>query len=225
MLTSAIEKLFASTSGLPEPLPADPVLLLASWLAEARRAANQPNPNAMALATATRGASPSVRIVLCKEIEAERGSLTLFTNYQSRKGTELDMNPRAAAVFHWDHQDRQARVEGRVERVSAAESDAYYRARPLVKKLAAWASDQSRPMEGRLDLLKRVAEVAERFAISAVDLLDASASVEVPRPAHWGGYRLIFNSVELWQGHAGRLHDRCRWEKKDGGWTHARLFP
>lgn len=225
MLTRAIEKLFASTSGLPGPLPADPVPLLASWLAEARRAANQPNPNAMALATATRDASPSVRIVLCKEVEAERGSLTFFTNYESRKSSEVEANPRAAAVFHWDHQDRQARVEGRVERVSAAESDAYFRARPLVKKLAAWASDQSRPMSGRLDLLKRVGEVAERFAISAADLLDPSASVQVPRPPHWGGYRLFFDSIELWQGHAGRLHDRCRWERKDSRWTHARLFP
>lgn len=225
MLTQAIERLFACTAGLPDPLPHDPVPTLASWLDEARRLAHQPNPNAMALATSTSDGRPSARIVLCRAIEPATASLTFFTNYQSRKGGELDANPRAAAVFHWDHQDRQARVEGRIERVSAAESDAYFQARPLVKRLAAWASDQSRPMTGRLDLLKRVAEVAERFAINAADLLDPSASADVPRPPHWGGYRLLFDSVELWQGHAGRLHDRCRWERSGRNWSHQRLFP
>src|ERR1700692_2338827 len=121
------------TETLPEPLPANPLQLAADWLAQARADAAQPNPNAMVLATVDGRGQPSARVVLCKDIAAEAGFITFYTNYLSRKGRELEVNPRAAIVFHWDHRHRQVRAEGRVERLPAAASDAYFRGRPAVR--------------------------------------------------------------------------------------------
>lgn len=225
MLRQAIEKLLAGTTGLPDPLPVDPMPTLAAWLDEARAAARQPNPNAMVVASATRDARPSARVVLCRSIEPGSASLTFFTNYDSRKSGEIDANHRVALLFHWDHFDRQARIEGRAERTSSAESDAYFLSRPLLSRLGSWASDQSRPLERRITLLERVVQAAERFEIGPAELLDPRGSPHVTRPPNWGGYRVHAESVELWQGHAGRLHDRARWDRAGDTWRSTRLFP
>ena len=137
------------TETLPDPLPANPLEIAAQWLAQARLDAAQPNPNSMVLATVDGRGQPSARVVLCKDIAAEAGFITFYTNYLSRKGRELEMNPRAAAVFHWDHRHRQVRAEGRVARMSDAESDAYFSSRPWQSRLGAWASRQSEPVESR----------------------------------------------------------------------------
>lgn len=225
MLERVLERMLSMAGGLPEPLPRDPMPLFAQWLDEALQAARQPNPNSMTLASSTREGRPSARIVLCRRIDPAAGALTFYTNYASRKGGELSENPRAAAVFHWDPQDRQARAEGVVERLTPGESDAYFRARPLLKRLGAWASDQSRPMPSRSTLLRRLAEVMERFEVTPADLLDSRSAIDIPRPDHWGGCRLVLDSVELWCGVEGRLHDRARWERDATGWRATRLFP
>jgi pyridoxamine 5'-phosphate oxidase len=166
-------------------------------------------------------------MVLCKALEVESGNVVFFTNYQSRKGGELEANPRAACVFHFDHWDRQARVEGRVERVSEAESDAYFATRPLLSRLGAWASAQSRPLERRGDLLKQFEAVMERFGVGWLGVAAGKTDKVIPRPPHWGGFRLRAERVELWQGVAGRLHDRGVWERGVGEaeWRRGRLQP
>ncbi len=198
-----------ATGKLPDPLPADPLPLLIAWFDEANRNAACPNPNAVALATATPNGLPSVRMVLCKAIEPLHGSALFFTNYTSRKAAELEANPHAAAVFHWDHAARQARLEGVVTRTSEAESDAYFASRPLLSQLGAWASQQSQPIDARFKLLDRLGSVMARFGVGTLD----DPSVRVPRPSHWGGYRLWLTSVELWMGADYRLHDRATWSR------------
>ncbi len=148
---------------MPDPLPANPLALAAQWLAQARSDAAQPNPDSMILATVDAAAIPSARVVLCKEIDAPAGFILFYTNYQSRKGRELKMNPRAAVVFHWDHRHRQVRAEGRVEQLSDAENDAYFRTRPWQSRIGAWASQQSEPVQSRAVL---AASVAARPAAS-----------------------------------------------------------
>ncbi len=220
----------AMVGGLPEPLPLEPMTLLATWLDQAVGDKHVPNPNAMVLATVGRVGGeprPSARVVLCKQLEPERGSLVFFTNYQSRKGEELAGCSRAACVFHWDHRERQARLEGTVERVSESESDEYFTTRPLLSRLGAWSSDQSRPLARRLDLLKRLEATLERFGVPWSDVVRGRTERAIPRPAHWGGFRLIADRVELWQGVAGRLHDRGVWIRADEGvaWSASRLQP
>src|SRR6516165_4741830 len=144
---------------LPDPLPPEPLAMAAAWLAEARALAVQPNPNAMVLATADAEGMPSARVVLCKELRPEPGILTFYTNYLSRKGRELDANPRAAAVMHWDALRRQLRVEGRITRTTAAESDAYFASRAWQSRIGAWASEQSAPLATRGDLHASVKRV------------------------------------------------------------------
>src|ERR1700730_19337442 len=151
------------TETLPDPLPANPLRLAADWLAQARTDAAQPNPNSMVLATVDGRGQPSARVVLCKDIAAETGFITFYTNYLSRKGRELEVNPRAAVVFHWDHRHRQVRAEGLVTRLSAAESDAYFSGRPWQSRLGAWASRQSEPIESREALRAAVADAARRL--------------------------------------------------------------
>jgi pyridoxamine 5'-phosphate oxidase len=148
---------------LPEPLPAEPLALAASWLAEATARGTQPNPNAMVLATTNAAGQPSARVVLCKQIEPDPGYLSFYTNYHSRKGYELESNPRAAIVMHWDALRRQLRVEGRAVQVSALESDAYFAPRNWRSRLGAWASQQSEPIASRGALLRNVAKVELRF--------------------------------------------------------------
>jgi pyridoxamine 5'-phosphate oxidase len=225
---------------LPEPLPADPVQVMADWLAQARIDAAQPNPNAMVLATVDARGRPSARVVLCKEIEVASGSILFYTNYESRKGGELAANPHAAVVFHWDQRHRQVRAEGSVERLSDAENDRYFRSRPWQSRLGAWASAQSRPVESRAALVAAVTEAARRFDIPYAgpgSEEPATIAVEVPRPAHWGGFRLRIEAIELWVEGDHRIHDRARWtraaptggppagSKPSAAWTVTRLQP
>ncbi len=204
------------TESLPDPLPANPLEVAAQWLAEAQREAAQPNPDSMVLATVDSRGHPSARVVLCKEIAAQQGYILFYTNYGSRKGSELAANPRAAAVFHWDHLRRQVRVEGRVEALSSAENDAYFSTRVWQKQLGAWASRQSQPVESRKVLVAAVAEEARRFGIPYQGpgfQEPESIAVSVPRPPYWGGYRLYADAVELWVEGEYRIHDRARFTR------------
>ena len=181
------------------------------WLDEAI-AAKVPEPNAMTLATVGADGRPSTRVVLIKGIDS-RG-LVWYTNYQSRKGRELAGNPHAALQFHWVEQERVVRIEGRVEFSDPAEADAYYASRPLASRIGAWASEQSEVLPSRADLVKRTAEMGLRYGLNP------------PRPPHWGGYRLVPDYWEFWQGRRSRLHDRiCYRTQPDGRWTRQRLSP
>ncbi len=225
-----------SDDRLADPLPAEPLETAAAWLAEAWRLHAQPNPNAMTLATCTADGHPSARIVLCKEIVPRPGYLVFYTNYRSRKGRELADNPRAAAVLLFDALQCQVRLEGLVETSPAAESEAYFASRALQSRIGAWASAQSQPIESRERLRAAVAETAQRFGIDPrAAAEDAAAEVQVPRPSHWGGYRLWAEAVELWVEGAARIHDRARWTRKlhrlqdgrmeAGTWSVTRLQP
>jgi pyridoxamine 5'-phosphate oxidase len=189
----------------------DPIKQFQHWLDQAI-AAQLPEPNAMTLATASREGIPSARIVLLKGLD-DRG-FVFYTNYESRKGQELTDNPHAALVFLWTVLERQVRIEGRVEKITAAEMDAYFQSRPLASRLGAWASDQSRIIPNR-DVLE------QRFA----ELKTIYADEKVPRPPHWGGYRVIPMQIEFWQGRTSRLHDRLRYRLEQGHWLLERLAP
>jgi pyridoxamine 5'-phosphate oxidase len=224
------------TETLPALLPANPLEIAAQWLVQAQREAAQPNPNAMVLATVDSRGYPSARVVLCKEIAAQQGYILFYTNYRSRKGSELQSNPRAAVVFHWDHLHRQVRAEGQVEALSDADSDAYFRTRAWQKQLGAWASQQSQPVQSREALVEAVVREARRFGIPFDGPGSAEPdhiSVEVPRPPNWGGYRLQVDAIELWVEGEYRIHDRARWTRAlvDGrsnpnaAWASTRLQP
>jgi pyridoxamine 5'-phosphate oxidase len=220
---------------LPDPLPAEPLELAASWLAEATRKQVQPNPNAMVLATADAAGQPSARVVLCKQIAPQPGFLTFYTNYQSRKGRDLHDNPRAAVVLHWDALHRQVRVQGLITQMSAAESDAYFATRNWQSRLGAWASQQSEPIGSRTELLGKVAKTALRLALPVpADEQQQDPGLRIARPPHWGGYRLWAATVELWVEGSARIHDRARWERRltarpdgfdAGPWSVSRLQP
>ncbi|HMA00411.1 MAG TPA: pyridoxamine 5'-phosphate oxidase [Steroidobacteraceae bacterium] len=224
------------TESLPDPLPGNPLQVVADWLAQARADAAQPNPNSMVLATVDSRGQPSARVVLCKDIAAEAGYLTFYTNYLSRKGRELEMNPRAAIVFHWDHRHRQVRAEGRVARLPAAESDAYFSTRPWPSRLGAWASRQSEPVDSRAAMCAAVTAAAQRLGVpygGPGSAEPAAMTVDIPRPAAWGGYRLNVESVELWVEGVFRIHDRARWTRDSDpersgdamNWSVTRLQP
>lgn len=199
--------------GLSEmDMDADPIRQFEAWFQHAV-AANLPEPNAMTLAAATPDGQPSARTVLLKAYDAS--GFTFFTNYDSRKGRELTTNPRAALLFFWPELQRQVRIEGTVERVSEAESDAYFATRPVGSRLGAWASRQSEVITGRDELEARVRELAEHYADG-----------EVPRPPFWGGFRVRPLTIEFWQGRPDRLHDRLRYVLGEaGGWRLERLSP
>jgi pyridoxamine 5'-phosphate oxidase len=215
---------------LPESLPAEPMSLFAEWFAYARQHSAQPNPDAMVLATVDEDGRPSARVVLCKQVSVEAGYIVFFTNYRSRKGHELIAHPAAASVFHWDALHRQVRIEGRVVRSPASESDAYFASRALESRIGAWASEQSAPLPSRAVLEQRVQAVAERFGIRS-DMEHA----DVPRPPHWGGFRLWIEAIELWIEGANRVHDRAVWRRRleprdefsfsAGAWDATRLYP
>lgn len=213
-------------SGLPDPLPAEPIAVLAEWLAQARAARSVPNPDAMILATVREGQQPAARVVLCKNVDVGAGELVFFTNYESAKAREIEANPRVCAVLHFDHVERQARVYGSVRRGSAEESDAYFATRPLLSRIGAWASRQSQPIASREDLVMQAAEVMQRFGVTIEQAMSNDPGAKIPRPPHWGAYRIRAESVELWAGSAGRLHDRALWERNESGnWTVYRLQP
>ena len=187
-----------------------PLTLFQRWLSDAI-AAKVPEPNAMTVATVDADGRPSTRIVLIKYAD-ERG-LVFFTNYESRKGRELAVNPHAALQFHWVELERVVRVEGRVEKTSPEESDAYFVTRPLDSRLGAWASPQSQVISSRAVLLGNAAKASARFGLHP------------PRPDHWGGYRLVPEAWEFWQGRRSRLHDRVRFRLDAGTWVKERLAP
>ena len=187
----------------------DPTAQFELWLQQAIDA-RLPEPNAMTLATVADG-QPSARIVLLKAVDA--AGFVFFTNYDSRKGRELAAHPFAALQFHWVELERVVRIEGRVEKTTAAESDAYFATRPLDSRIGAWASPQSTVIESRAVLVANAAKVGARYLMNP------------PRPPHWGGYRLVPDTFEFWQGRRSRLHDRLRYRLADGAWLRERLAP
>ena len=191
----------------------DPIRQFAAWY-DAAVAAGVPEPEAMTLATATPDGRPSARMVLLRGFDP-RG-FCFFTNYSSRKGRELEANPHAAITFHWPVLERQVRIEGRVERTTAAESDAYFHSRPIGSRIGAWSSPQSGVIPDRATLEALVARFRDEHPDDAA----------IPRPSHWGGYRLVPARIEFWQGRPSRLHDRLVFERaSSGGWSLVRLAP
>jgi pyridoxamine 5'-phosphate oxidase len=189
----------------------DPFTLFDQWFAEARTSEIN-DPEAMALATADARGRPSVRIVLVKG--HGRDGFLFYTNEQSAKGEQLAENPRAALLFHWKSLRRQVRIEGAVERVNDADADAYFASRSRDSQLGAWASDQSRPLDSRATFERRLEEVERRFE-----------GGEVPRPPHWGGYRVVPDRIEYWSDRPHRLHDRRLFTRVGDAWREGLLYP
>ena len=189
----------------------EPYSLFGAWLADAQK--SEPNdPNAVALATVDPAGLPNVRMVLLKGFD-ERG-FVFYTNFESQKGQEILSSHKAAMCFHWKSLRRQVRIRGDVEVVTEEEADAYYATRPRGSRIGAWASKQSRPLDGRFALEKAVAEFTARYAIG-----------EIPRPAHWSGFRIKPVSLEFWHDRPFRLHDRMEFRRADDGWQKVRMYP
>lgn len=208
---SDLRKSYEQGSLEEHEVASEPLRQFEDWLAEALRMGIH-EPNAMTVATVGANGRPSSRVVLIKGCD-ERG-IVWYTNYNSRKGRELEANPFAALQFHWIELERVVRIEGRVEKVSAEESDAYFKSRPLGSRIGAWASPQSEVIPGRGTIVARAAEYGLKFGLNP------------PRPPHWGGYRVVPDYWEFWQGRASRLHDRIAYRlQADGSWLRERLAP
>ena len=192
--------------------PDDPMVLFAQWFRQAQDAGLR-EVNAMSLATASADGCPCARIVLLKGFDAD--GFVFYTNYESRKGLELNANPRACALFFWSELERQVRIEGSVGRVCAQESDEYFAQRPLEARLGAWASPQSRVISDRAELEARLTDARSRFGHLA----------DPPRPPHWGGFRIAPVRIEFWQGRVSRLHDRLLYARGRDAWQRQRLAP
>ena len=211
MSLARVRRDYTAPALLESRTPAEPLALFRRWLAVALKSVNL-EPNAMTLATLGARGRPRARMVLLKDADA-RG-FTFYTNLSSAKARELARHADAALVLWWPESSRQVRIEGHIVPVSASESDAYFAQRPRDAQLGAWASPQSRVLPSRAALTERLARVTARFA-----------SGNVPRPPHWGGYRLVPRAMEFWQGQPSRLHDRLRYTRRAGGWRRERLAP
>jgi pyridoxamine 5'-phosphate oxidase len=209
---AALRRNYSQASLTEEDVTPDPISQFHLWFGEAVRA-RVVEPNAMTLATASPDGRPSARTVLLKGFDDQ--GFMFYTNYESRKGVELDANPRAALLFTWLDLERQVRIEGTVARVSHDESLAYFQSRPKGSQIGAWASPQSRVIRSREVLEKRLEDVQNRYR----------ETDHLPLPAHWGGYRITPELVEFWQGRENRLHDRIQYRLHDGAWIIERLAP
>lgn len=203
---------------LPDRLPNDPMHWADAWLKEAEAAAVQRNPNCATIASVNDDAQPSARVVLCKQFVPDPGYFVFHTNYRSRKGMELERNPRAAAVFHWDALGRQVRIEGMVVRSPERESDDYFASRGWGSQLGAWGSDQSAPVDSKAALIRQIRERGESLGLvlgdDTTELADSRGRVPViARPPHWGGLRFWASAIELWIEGQDRIHDRARWTR------------
>jgi len=211
MSIADLRKDYSRASLSENDVAADPVVQFSTWLDEALKA-EIPEPNAMSVATVGADGRPSSRIVLLKQVDAS--GFTWFTNYHSRKGRDIEEHPHVALLFHWVELERQVRIEGKIEQVAAAESDAYFSSRPLRSQLGAIASEQSAPVDQRETLETQFAAAEQKHGTQPV------------RPAHWGGYRVIPEKIEFWQGRPSRLHDRIVYTRgADGAWSRQRLQP
>lgn len=189
----------------------EPFAVFGRWLEDAK-SKELNDPNAMALSTVDSEGMPDVRMVLLKDFDAN--GFVFYTNTQSAKGLQLTAQPRAALLFHWKSLRRQVRIRGEVTPVSEAEADAYFNSRARNSQIGAWASDQSRPLESRFALEKKVAELAVRYGVSPI-----------PRPPHWTGFRVVPQTIEFWRDRPFRLHDREQFTRTAGGWTREKLYP
>jgi pyridoxamine 5'-phosphate oxidase len=212
LLPPTLSDLLTAPSPLPPTLPEDPFPTLQAWFDEEVAAHRTPNPSAFCLATIA-DSGPRARILLCKGLTPNPGFIVFYTNYQSDKAQELTRHPTAAATFFWDHSSRQVRLEGKILKSPAAESDAYFKTRPWESRLSAWASNQSRPLKDREQLMTQFAETIQRLNLNPTTLATHGATTEIPRPPHWGGFRLWPTRVELWTSGPGRMHDRASWTR------------
>jgi pyridoxamine 5'-phosphate oxidase len=223
---------------LPAELPGDPMRWAKAWLDEAVQKAVQRNPNSMTAITVGDDGRPAGRMVLCKELVADPGYLVFYTNYKSDKARQIESNNNVALLFHWDGFGRQVRMEGVAVRSPAEESDAYFESRDWGSQLGAWGSDQSAPLESRAALIAQVGRRAVKLGVKAAKNLKSITADErpaIPRPPHWGGYRVWPRRIELWIEGTDRIHDRARWERTlehgaddeftAGEWTGMRLQP
>lgn len=223
---------------LPDLLPSDPMAWANAWLAHATGQAVQRNPNSMTLSTVASNGQPSARVVLCKALVAEPGYIVFYTNYRSRKATEILAQPKVAATFHWDALGRQVRLEGIAVNSPVDESDTYFSTRHWGSRIGAWGSDQSAPIESRKALIKQIAARARSMGVDVADDLQSRAAGElvvIPRPDHWGGVRIWPHFIELWIEGSDRIHDRAAWTRmltpdgphafQTGAWSGVRLQP
>lgn len=218
---------------LPNDLPASPFPIFKEWFDQAWDERIVPNANSMNISTLHEDGYPDSRVVLCKDIDPDIGSIVFYTNYNGAKGKQLAAHPFVSAVFHWDQYQRQVRIRGPVVHVTPEESERYFASRKLESRLGAWISDQSQPIESRQALLDKAADVIANLDLDAAALMNGE-DIKVPRPPHWGGYRVFAQEMELWAGGVGRVHDRARWTRDVkiennqpivGVWSSTRLQP